>query len=82
MIFSLVKSTIEVGVGVIVRVGVLLGISVGVAVGDGVSVGSGVGKAVSDGRGVALGALATDTPPALHDARIIDANKRIDKRIK
>src|SRR5271157_1408301 len=84
MIFSLLKSTIEVGVGVCVAVGVLLGIWVGVTVGEGVSVGRAVGKGVSEGSRVALGAFAKDRPPELpaaQSARIKDAHNRIEKRI-
>ena len=82
IILSLLKSTIEVGEGVIVVVGVLLGISVGLAEGAGVLVGSGVGKAVSIESGVALGAFANGDPPAEQAARRTEADTRIDKRIK
>lgn len=85
IIFSLVKSTMDVRVGVSVAVGVLLGISVGVAVGTGVSDGKGVGRAVSVGWGVALDALAKDKlppVPAEQAARIDDAHKKSIKRVK
>ena len=81
MILSLLKSTIEVGVGVIVSVGVSLGTNVGLGEGMGVLDGSGVGMMVSLGSGEALGAFDKGAPPLLHAARTIDVNNRIDKRM-